>query len=690
MSTTDRWSRIPTTHPRVLGPLDRLRTMARERADAYRRMAAIARDGRVDEPRPDDPYATVSRHAKLVSLALVAAIEGDAALQRDAVDLALAWYVDQPIRTGHVTFGHDVADSALVYDLCHAAWTPAERSRFHAYANATRDANLDEEPSPFHNGWWGYKNAGFGIAWMATMHENPRAPELMAALDAELRASAHPALALAGHGGSFVEGFYTHYWTYEWLAFCEAALLCAGVDLYADVPEFYRQRAVASMFEMYPGLHERDSRRGVCFGDGHGRRFGPERERDKARACRDILVARFRDDPAHRAVAEYQSATPRAGADENAYKDFLWRDPGVAAGGLDGFALSHYGAGAGKIHARSSWREDATYLAFSCAKRFTSHQHLDVGHFFIYRGGEQACRSGHYVDFSGDHDVNYYIRSIAHNTVLVHDPDERWPDFMKGHDGVADNDGGQAWPWVGTPFRHNGVAIDLAMWRANPELGDIAEVLAYQDEGAFLYLAGDCTRAYSPRKLARFTREIVFLRPGTFVMLDRVRSTDARLRKTWLLQTPSPPKQHDGWLVTTNGEGRLFTQALLPERRQVAAHSGPGLYRYGGRDHPPGRDSGPGADCRIEISPSEPALEDVFLNVLTATPAAQQDVPVARLRREDGALIVDIAGASVRFADVGLGGSVACGGRRIALRTLDADEARPWAAPVVGQVGARV
>ena len=56
-----------------------------------------------------------------------------------------------------------------------------------------------------------------------------------------------------------------NYWLYEWLFFCEVARFSEGVDYYALAPGFFQQRAIASMFEAYPGIGEYDSRR-----DSHG------------------------------------------------------------------------------------------------------------------------------------------------------------------------------------------------------------------------------------------------------------------------------------------------------------------------------------------------------------------------------------------------------------------------------------
>ena len=216
---------------------------------------------------------------------------------------------------------------AVVYDLCHEHWTPDERTRFHDYMNRTIAANVQSETHVFHNAWYGYKNWGIGLACYATFYENPRAEESLRTLEQDYRSRAAPALELAGDGGSWAEGYYINYWLYEWLVFCEVARFCEGVDHYAAAPKFYGQRAVAGMFETYPGIDDYRSRRPVPMGDGGGRLFGGDR--DKALSARRILVNHFRDDPDHQAVHAFNETTPRSSVGVYAYKDFLWRDTSV-------------------------------------------------------------------------------------------------------------------------------------------------------------------------------------------------------------------------------------------------------------------------------------------------------------------------------------------------------------------------
>lgn len=630
---------VPAEHPRLLGSREYLQSLAADRPDAYRRVVDVARRQQADN------------HAKMISMALVCAIENDGQLGRDAVQLAMK-YVTGPIKIGHVPFAHDLALCAIVYDLCYEFWTQQQRVQFHEYVNATVDANVLAETHVFHNGWYGYKYWGIGLACYASYYENGRAAAILDGLEADWRTRAAPALELAGDGGGWAEGYYINYWLYEWLFFCEVARRCGGIDPYAEAPKFFENRAVAGMFETYPGISTYNSRRSIPMGDGGGRVFGGDR--DKALSSRRILASRFADDPTHQTVHAFNEQTPRSSVGDYAYKDFLWRDTSIKTGNLKDFKLSHISIGPGYVYARSSWDDDATYFFFKCGDRFTAHQHLDVGHFLIYKYEELAGDGGHYDSFGSGHDVNYHLRTIAHSTILLYDPAEKWPGIRAGN--VTGNDGGQAHNWP----HHNGAVTGPAEWHEGRELYDIADILAFEDRGTYLYVAGDCTRAYSSNKMDSFTRQIVYLRPDTFVIFDRVCSRDAGFKKTWLLQAMKVPAQMSKHLVITNGKGRLFVQTLMPANPQVRLVSGPELYSYGGHDYPPGRDTGPAPECRIEISPSEPSICDYFLHILTAAGSDVASVEEAALIRRDRAqdITVSVGTATINFAVPGVGGGI--------------------------------
>jgi lysophospholipase L1-like esterase len=646
--------RHPATkeHPRLLGTRAELQQLAKARAADYKRVEDVARRQQAGD------------HEKIISLALVSAIENDAALGKQAVALAMN-YVNGPIKKGHVTFGHDLALCAIAFDLCHDSWTDDERAKLITYMNATVDANVDSETSPLHNGWYGYKNWGIGMACYATYYENPRAPKILETLYKDYHDRAAPALETAGAGGGWAEGYYIHYWEYEWLFFCEVARHCEGVDLYAMAPKFYKNRAIADMFESYPGIGEYGSRRPIPMGDGGGRVFGGDR--DKSLSARRILVSHYRDDPANQAVHAFNETTPRTGEGVMAYMDFLWRDQTVKKGDLKKFKLSHYSPGAGYVYARSSWDEDATYFFFKCGNRFTAHQHLENGHFLIYRREELVGDGGHYDGFGTDHDVNYHLRTIAHSTMLIKDPAEIWHktnyDAAIRAGNVTGNDGGQNYDFP----HHNGAAEDIAAWLKAVKTYDIADITAFQDAGAYLYVAGDCTRSYSGKKLEYFTRQIVYIRPGTFVIFDRVKSSKPEFKKTWLLQAMKKPETQDPFLTVTNGKGKLFVQTLLPEKPQVTLATGDDLYRYDGRSYPPQRDTGPAPECRVEVSPAKASAADIFLNVLTACDAGDKAPPKAEVKVQGARVEVTAGGIKITFSGDRVSGEIELAGKRSSL-----------------------
>ena len=402
-------------------------------------------------------------------------------------------------------------------------------------------------------------------------------------------------------------------------------------------PKFFENRAIAGMFEMYPGLGEYGSRRPIPMGDGGGRRFGGDR--DSTLNSRRILAGHYRNDPAHQAVFTFDESTPRVSVGDYAYKDFLWRDTTIPKVDLSEFKLSHYSPGPGYVYARSSWDEDATYFFFKCGNRFTAHQHLDVGTFLIYKGGELVGDGGHYDAFGTPHDVNYHLRTIAHNTIRVIDPEESWE--LRGRDPiragrVTSNDGGQRYDWP----QHNGAVPDAAQWHAQKEIWETGEILAFEDTGDYVFIKADCTKAYSPKKLESFIRQVVFLRPGTIIIVDSVRVKDPASKVIWNLQAMKQPRIHptsfnhpadDNLWTWSNGEGNIFLHPLLPEKRTIELFSGEKLYMIDGVNYPPQNDTGPAPECRMEISPTEAKMDHVFVNVFWATPSGNALVPVTTI-----------------------------------------------------------
>jgi len=190
--------------------------------------------------------------------------------------------------------------------------------------------------------------------------------------------------------------------------------------------------------------------------------------------------------------------------------EFLWRDTKLQPKSIRSLPMSRYfGSPFGWMVARAGWGDDAVIAEMKVNEHnFVNHQHLDAGAFQIYYRGAMAIDSGTYQGgssggYGSPHGLNYYWRTLAHNSLLVRDPSE---DFGKRGYG---NDGGHRLPNGRSEARN--LSVLLA-----PQNGyRTGKVLAYgfgpdPQTPDYALLSGDITDAYS-RKTQRVIRSFVFL-----------------------------------------------------------------------------------------------------------------------------------------------------------------------------------
>jgi hypothetical protein len=313
--------------------------------------------------------------------------------------------------------------------------------------------------------------------------------------------------------------------------------------------------------------------------------------------------------------------------------EFLWDDPEVmprnpALADEHELPRQRYFGGVGHLVMRDGWNRDATWLEFDCGPYFAKHQHLDQNQITIYRGGYLAIDSGaDYTDTESPHYLNYYRRTVAHNSVLVYDPAEKffWSDNLLS----ATNDGGQRMDSA----RYWNTIRNRADWDRTRDLWNLGSmrVVDYVP-GQYHYALGDASNAYSPAKLRRFTRE-VFYAPGRNVLFvfDRVISRNPSFRKAWLLHGVNQPSiDGDGGKVApgaqdfrgartfrfAEGSGELLVHSLLPKDRFITRRGGSGHEFYSpGDDH--GGAWGTGENWPLEppegaALPEEPKLRQMW------------------------------------------------------------------------------
>jgi heparin/heparan-sulfate lyase len=388
---------------------------------------------------------------------------------------------------------------------------------------------------------------------------------------------------------------------------------------------------------------------------------------------------------------------------------FLWDDPDVAprnpADSTEAeISRSHFFRGIGHLIMRDGFGPDSTWIEFNSGPYLAKHDHLDQNHFVIYHKGYLATESGaDYTDTESPHYLNYYRRTIAHNSMLVYQTGEKF--FWAENLWPAANDGGQRMDssryWNTVRSRE-----DFERTRDLWATGNM-EVRDYQP-GVYNYAKGNATGAYQPSKMERFTREVAYTPDNNvLVVFDRVRTTNPEYKKVWLMHGVGEPsveataKSRDvgnggkdypnaSTFTYSNGEGRLRVHALLPREREVVVRGGPNWEFWTPGDEFGGKwgsgknwplDPAAGgplptdpylnkmwktfwgddfnkllpsntravvpAGWRVEVSPSKPAKEDLFLHLMEI--GDQNDSRKPRVELVDGSNFI---GASIEGGTV--------------------------------------
>jgi hypothetical protein len=414
--------------------------------------------------------------------------------------------------------------------------------------------------------------------------------------------------------------------------------------------------------------------------------------------CLAYAVNRFKDPFA--AWLLRQSGWPSRKDYRIPITQFLWDDPDVAprnpAETNDAEISRHYlFRGIGNLIMRDGFGPDSTWIQFNSGPYLAKHGHLDQNHFVIYHKGYLATESGaDYTDTESPHYLNYYRRTIAHNSMLVFKTGEKF--FWAENLVAAANDGGQRMD----SSRYWNTVRSREDFDRTRDLWDTGrmEVTDYQP-GVYHYARGNATGAYQPSKMEHFTRELAYTPDNNvLVVFDRVRTTDPGFKKVWLLHGVNQPQFMSGGqgrdignggtayrnadvFTYQDGQGLLRVHSLLPAEREVVKRGGPGFEfwtpgdEFGGgwatgknwpMDPPEG---GPLTDdpylrkmwklfwgedfnkllpsntravvpaaWRVEVSPSKPAKEDFFLHVLEITDRGDKRAP--RVELVDGSNLV--------------------------------------------------
>jgi len=251
--------------------------------------------------------------------------------------------------------------------------------------------------------------------------------------------------------------------------------------------------------------------------------------------------------------------------------EILYHDPTVTPVAPSKLPPSRAFPGTNLVVMRSSWDANAVWASVRWMDWYDMHGHADCASFLIYCKSPVAPDTGFY-DPGSFHRGNYGSRTIAHNTITVRDPKANLP----LNDGCQRMKEQRTWSW----------AVGQAAWVYNQDAQDRGDLLAFQHHRLYDYCAGDATMAYRREHLKEFIRQCVFLRPGVFIVFDRVETTRPDLEKRWLMHLVGEPKidgkllraevkghieDYDGGLTVSRGSGgaTLRCHTLLPAQRRL-------------------------------------------------------------------------------------------------------------------------
>lgn len=356
--------------------------------------------------------------------------------------------------------------------------------------------------------------------------------------------------------------------------------------------------------------------------------------------------------------------------------ELLWRDFDLKGKTPEDLPLTRYsGTPFGWMIARTGWGKNSVVAEMKVNEHFYgNHQHMDGGAFQIYYRGPLAIDSGSYQGSSGGynspHNKNYFKRTIAHNSLLVYDPSEKFACWNYGGGDkteFATNDGGQRMPgdrWDTCRSFENLLSDSYT----------VGKTLAHgfgpdQHTPEYSYLKGDITKAYTA-KVEDVRRSFVFLNlepkgnadknpeglatevPAVMVVYDHVVSADPSFKKYWLLHSIEEPQtgsQKFAVSRTKDGDsGKLYCDVLLPEA-EVTKVGGPGKeFWVFGENYPNAATTRPDpcnerGEWRVEVTPKVSAKEDCFLNVMQVMDNTVKPLTVQRIDGEKvvGALVAD-------------------------------------------------
>jgi hypothetical protein len=452
----------------------------------------------------------------------------------------------QPTVAGnsYLEVGTVIGDLALTYDWCFDAVTASQKTRWLAYANATvwnvwnptqakwgsvsRPWTGWSTNNPSDNYYYSFMRATMllglaaqgentqATAWITQFRDTKFIGQLVPTFDAQLRGGG------SREGTAYGVSHRTLFHLYDlWQA-------TTGEKLQAKT-KHARQSLRSGMHQVVPTL-DRIAPTGDQPRDHTAAFF------DYQRNYLQELIYLYPNDPMSGRAKTLLAGSnvPVMARPELLVYDFLY-DNDVAARPLSEMAQDYYASCIGQLYSRSGWDTAATWINLTGGAYTESHAHQDQGALMIFKGG-----------------------------------------WLSG-DGVMESSNGI----IQDTTSHSLVRIRSGSGDVKQNVNTTSSMVALHQGDGWIHAAVDTTAAYGGNAaVQKVQREIVFLKPNTIVVYDRV-ATAAGTSQVWQLASPTQPSI-SGATATIAGAHSLKVQRLVPATASTVATSLAGTSVYTG------------------------------------------------------------------------------------------------------------
>ncbi len=229
----------------------------------------------------------------------------------------------------------------------------------------------------------------------------------------------------------------------------------------------------------------------------------------------------------------------------------------------------------GQMIAREEWGTPDVPSIFMKVgiKHTANHEHGDGGTFQIYYKGLYSGESGVYDKYGSTHFNYYHQETVAHNGLLIFNPD--LADAELNGTSVENATNLSRIFYTGSQVHKFSGFSDLDSWLANTSTNTgtvLGQEYKLTEEGKaeYVYLAGDISTAYLPTQAKFVGRNMLSIFTGDenypmfFLVYDSITTTNENFVNKFLLHTPTEPviDGENKTVTITDMEGRLVLHAL--------------------------------------------------------------------------------------------------------------------------------